>query len=233
MAWAQVQKNETEITSGASTVTTTTCVLTGVATGNLLVAFGAAASGSITLTFSDNNSNSWSTAVTENTQTNGPSIAIGYAPNSNSGDTTITLTRSGGTGAFYLAVMEYSGGATSTPLDQNSNAKGTSTSPSSGSITTTEDAELLIGGYGQSVQFSGGDVFTVDGGWTLVNELGTAAKYGKVYEQLEFATGTTDFGGTIAGTREWVAIIASFKPSAGDGGGSDGAAMYYYNMMQG
>jgi hypothetical protein len=106
MAIAKLQNNITAATSGT---------LTGVSAGSLLVACSAVLV-STSVTFSDNNGGTWATAGTFFDASVGATIAIGYSMNHNAGSTTVSFSASAGPFPS-LALVEFSGAATTSALD--------------------------------------------------------------------------------------------------------------------
>jgi hypothetical protein len=77
------------------------------------------------------------------------SESIYYAPNIASAaanGNTVTVTFSGSTPYPDVRILEFNGVATANALDIAAGSMGTSTSSSSGSVTTTNASDLLIGG---------------------------------------------------------------------------------------
>lgn len=225
MAWSSVQSGEADRNDTSLTLSLT---LTGVASGNLLVAVAATLLSGRTFTFSDDKSNSWNTVQTANGS--GGSCVLAYVDGAASGDTSITVTRSSADAGFlYLAVAEYSGQATS-PLDQSAKSSGFGSTPSSGSITTTEDDTLVIGVIGAE---NATRTLTPDSDLTVIQQLGTTNAWMLRNSTLGVPTGSYDINGVLSGNSNWNAIVASFKMAAGGGGGSEEDGFYYYRMMQG
>src|SRR6185437_9995342 len=79
--------------------------------------------------------------------TDGDTVGVFSRLNASAGATTVT---GHGTALVGLAIHEYSGVATTTPLDQKTSNNATSTSATSGNVTTTSANELLFGFIGTS-----------------------------------------------------------------------------------
>ncbi len=75
---------------------------------------------------------------------NGHSLAIFYAENIAGGPNTITVSDSV-SATLRLAIFEYSGVAQVNSLDVRAGGQGTSTAPSSGTVTTTANGDLALG----------------------------------------------------------------------------------------
>lgn len=124
---------------------------------------------------------------------------------------TITMTISGGTAnAQIMAVREYSGVSTTTPIDVSAHAQSSSngTALSSGNITTTNSADLLIG-FG-SISGSGYTGTQVSWG----NGVQKNASQGAVMLQdyTPGSTGTYAATFTATGSSAWGAAIIALKP---------------------
>jgi hypothetical protein len=129
-----------------------------------------------------------------------------YANNIKGGSQiTITITLSGTPslyGEFYVA--EYSGVATTNPLDQTSVATGTSSAFDSGSKTTTQASELIYGFVD-----SGSSVLTLDPSFTAREILND----NRLADKTVSSTGSYNFSGTFGSSTTWVAHMATFKGS--------------------
>lgn len=127
-----------------------------VTAGSLLVLNLTAGNADILSTVADNNSNTWIEAVnTDNSETGERQTWLYYVANANSGSTQVTVTydASDFPDTAYIA-REYSGIATSSPLDQTSTANDGASyvqTHSAGTTgTTTQATELVILGGGTS-----------------------------------------------------------------------------------
>lgn len=133
-------------------------------------------------------------------------------------------------GSAFTAMLAYTGGETSSPLDQQNQSLDDAFPPTdaaiSGNISTTVADEILIG---WNVCVNAGNTFSPTSGWT---ELFDQASAGSVLRyQLEYsivsAIGTYSTNAAIAdttGNDYWSSRILSFKglvvppPEAGDAG---------------
>ena len=168
-------------------------------------------SGAAAPTVSDSKGNTW-TALTAVQSTGGGAnnkTQIYYAKNPTVGSGH-TFTASGASSFASLTAAAYSGCDTAAPFDQQN---GTADSTQPGSVTPTQDNELVVTGLG-------GDVATytsVNGGFTLRNSVGVSAgNY--------FGTGLADLVQTTAAAANptWTVnsvtnsgnVIATFKAAA-------------------
>ena len=166
---------------------------------------------------SDTRGNTWS-PVPNATGGSGGHQAIRYAKNVLSGANTVTCTMTGSATALTLDIFEKSGVDRTSPLDQSKLAQqvdpGTGTDAvSSGSVTTTADGELILGGtlqvgstvYSASGQFSG----TQGPVWYYMDSAGTLLTWTGSYWQGTGYLSIWDTGGApgnpLDTVRRWVA----------------------------
>lgn len=207
--------------AGASDLTSSSLDSTG---ASLLIGGISQYSGSPGAAISDNKGNPW-TGLTRKQGGSEADIRIYYAesPVVGSGH---TISATGN--AIYASVLfqAWSGAATSSVFDQeNGNSTSIGTSLSTGSITPTQDNELVITAFASSGGSSG--TATIDSGFTA--DTNSTAYTGGSNEGGAFAylvqtsaaaanptwtVGTGISGGGLA------AAIASFKAAAGGGGGN-------------
>jgi hypothetical protein len=137
---------------GATDATSGTALTTAsytVSSGSLLVAVwrflfnNAAGSGGVppTVTMSDSRGNTWATAVVETSGLSGVqdgwTLGIAYAMNATAGATTFTMTIANSRSDRGLAILEYSGAATSSALLATGNGRGTGSTVSTGTYTAS------------------------------------------------------------------------------------------------
>jgi len=204
---------QSEINSSGNSVT----LGTSVTTGNLVIVGITAWNQSIpTSTVHDSKGNTY-TRILEavNTSTN-DHAAIFYAKNVTGGSSfTVSSTISNVT----ISVHEYSGVATSSPLDQFASQTGFSATPTSGNVTTTIDHELYFG-----LAWSGGhgDTWTATSSFTLREQETDNNTYERhATEDKVVSTATSTAAKFTTATSEaWIAAIASFKPAVTPGSGT-------------
>ena len=204
-----VQHGSTD--NGTNNTSSVVVVLNNVAAGDLLTcALSYGNAGGTSLSVSDNLNGPWSGANTVHYDTTiAQTTAQFYLANSKAGTTTITGTP--GSAGEYGAMncQEWSGAATSSPLDQNTQQDGTTANPSSGSVTTTVAGELILGDL-ENVQSP-----TAGSGFTFINnapETWLASEY-----QIQGNAGSTAATWSAPATT-WTAQVAAFKPATGGGG---------------
>jgi hypothetical protein len=204
--------------------TTFNCTIPSTTTGNLLIAVAYTYNTSIA--WSDNKSGGSSTystpaGLTDGCKANGTwRVCPAYTANSASGITQVTVTL-GANSYLIVHVYEFSGVATSTPLDQSTTATsaGSQSSATVGPVTTTADDELLFvsttvglntstwtpGSDGGSGTYTAGQIQStfatstvVGGDMYLIQSGKTAGSY----------SGTMDFSPSIADTAQ---VMMTFK----------------------
>lgn len=161
---------------------------------------------------SDSKGNTWNELLME-TGDFGYEVSLFYAANPTVG-TGHTFTVSGGSPA--MGVVAFSGVATTSPFDQQSTGDQDNTSPASaGSVTPTEDNELLVagcGGLGSAVSI--GSSFNLDQDIDVVGGTNFSVA---IAHKIQTTAGAENpdwaFSGTAIAT-----VIATFKAAAGGGG---------------
>src|SRR5262249_47536793 len=115
------------------------------ATGDFLIVTGTAARPAGTLTISDTAGNTYTPAIGPVTDTAQDVTAyIWYVPSCKGGPNTVTITPTSAR-ALEIHVSEWTGVASTSPVDQVASGTGTGTSASSGTRTTTTIGELIFG----------------------------------------------------------------------------------------
>lgn len=124
---------------------------TNVTAGNFIVAAASWDSATTTvMSCSDNRGNSYTVVNVWNYVGDGQTLAICYAPNVAAGATTVTAALGGGAAFRRMVISEYSGVATSNPVDVYTGVTGSSSvtttdGVTSGSVTTTLNGDLIFG----------------------------------------------------------------------------------------
>lgn len=133
---------------------------------------------------------------------------------------TVTATKVNAFTSIFF--VEYLGIALASALDQNTGASLDTVSPlTSGAVTTTSAAQLLIGLVGSSG--SGTIVYTPGNGFTTVGEVTDASQFwtGALVERIVSAVGSYETSVAAAPLTSGAALIATFK-------GADEAPVYPY-----
>lgn len=184
-------------------VLSSSVTLLGVATGNLIVVCIVTSGAGTSVTSVTDGTNTYTQRSTRIFLAGVGGQEQWEAHNVTGGDLTITANYSGAANA-NLACAEYSGIDTSSPFDQTSKASGTSTTPSSGNVATSQADELLIG-------FVTDGVFTYDGGWNL-RENGDFQSF--LADRIVAVAGNYAASGTIGASQNWTASITTYKAPA-------------------
>jgi hypothetical protein len=199
-------------TAGTTLVIPSTADFT---TGNFAVVVFSSDDAAGTFSIADDQGNTW---VECKNQLNAGSVRlIVWASILTTGITgNVTVTHPSLTARAGL-IKEFSGVLSATP-DQTNSATGVTAAFDSGSVTPTEDGELLIGAIGWEgvIGDNPGSVsgFTVH----LISATsggGAASNIGEAsYHQIQTTATADAFDGALANARDWAAAIVSFKEIA-------------------
>jgi fibronectin type 3 domain-containing protein len=160
----------------------------------------------------DSSGNTYTRAVGPTVMNGVASQAIYYAANiagAAANANSVTVAFNGAAIYADIRIVEYSGVATTSPLDVTAAASGSSTSASSGSVTTTSASELILGAD-----------LTVE--YTLASSGFTSRMItvpdGDIVED-KFVTTTGSYAATapIAPAGPWIMQLAAFKAASGGG----------------
>ncbi len=199
-------------------------VLNGVSAGNSIIVTFVWRAPSFTLSSGpdkceDTQANSYAIDITLYDSSTGMHTTICSAHNVTPLSTSDTITLSSSvivaSGAAATA-HEFSGLASSSPLDQTASASGSSTTPSSGNTAVTTQAdELLIGAIG--VGGPPTDGFTPGGGYTALTSAGFSGGFeGTIRPEYKIISvaGNYQADGVLNPSRSWGAAIATYKAAA-------------------
>ena len=177
--------------------------------GNLIVAVVRMSTATQTVTLSDTRGNAYTNAVSQTQSADGHQIYIFYAKNSKSGSNTIKATFSGTNNHPWIAIYEYKGLSTASPLDTTAKAQGSGAAPATGASTTTVSAnELIVAASGYPNALSG--TVTAGSGYTLQLQ-DTATSRAATETQIVSATGSYNGTFSVSTTATWSAVLATFK----------------------
>jgi murein DD-endopeptidase MepM/ murein hydrolase activator NlpD len=184
--------------------------------GNLIVAMVSWDNANTnSMTCSDSQGNYYTTALLSKDTTNQDDIAICYAADIKGGANTVTATFGANSNILVLAVHEYSGVATTNPLDvSNSNiANGTSGTNgyTAGSATTTTNGDLIFGTMQDDTSTTG--TLTAGTNYTKRIQASNTGGYPFITEDTIQSTAgsvTTNFSENQADG--YVAGMVAFKP---------------------
>lgn len=203
---------------------TTTGSLTTTASGSTFIIGAHWQGGSTPPTISDSKSNTYTLIGSVRQVDNNGSflshIGLWYVENGTGGSShTFTAAKTGGYTSVYAG--EITGGLTSGILDQNTGAALDASSPvTSGSITTTQAAELLIGLVG-TYHTGSGPAYTANNSFSIAQQITDATNYwtGCLVSRVVSSTGTYETDVSVTNLTQGAALIATFKEDGGGGGG--------------
>lgn len=197
-----------------NTVTTSAIDTTG---ADLIVIAISDYSGTVGATLSDSKSNTWTpltgyTFPTENRER----LYYCFNPTVGSGH---TFTYSGSLTIACVQVQAWSG-ASSSPFDQENGGINNSSGISTGSVTPSEDNELVVTG----MSFDSAATMSIDNGFTISDQVnfGSGNNYGgaMAYKVQTTAAAVNPAWSRDAGTSRNCAAIATFKAAGAPAGGS-------------
>ena len=201
------------VDKGGSATSSAVVTLSGVTNGDLLtcsLTYGN--NGGTTLSVSDSLNGSWSVANAAHYNSNiVQTTGQFYFANSKAGTITIAGTPSGAGTWGAMNCQEWSGAATSSPLDQGTSADGTTANPSSGSVTSTAAGDLVLGDLENGIGPGAGSGFSLI---SSTPNTGLSTEY-----LIQSSAGSTAATWTLAATG-WTAQLATFKAAVGGGGGT-------------
>jgi len=171
--------------------------------GNTLIAFGRFTSGSGAPAITDTLGNTW---VQLFSVTNGADTNVAWAAyNCKAGANFVTFSQPT-QGSLQAVIAEYSGVTTVTPLDQTTNATGTSATANSGNVTTLVANELILGFISNSST----------NGLTITPGSGFSARQtvnGNTYleDKTVTTTGTYNASAGLGSSVPWFAAVVTLK----------------------
>jgi hypothetical protein len=196
----------------ASTSTTLTATLPAASTaGNLLVLSASVYTGTTNhiTSVTDSAGNLWQRANAWSVASHNSDGEVWYAANAAPATSIVAHLTSAATMA--IQVLEFSGIATSNPLDTSAGTSNTSTAASSGPLTPAASGELLVGlvaGHASSQAMT-----VTSTGFTVQpqqNSTGTIATVRTGYQVLA-GTGATSFSASFGTAMYWAAGLVAFK----------------------
>jgi len=199
--------------SPSTTVSSIAVAFTGAQTAGDFIAVGVSWGSSVSISsITDTKGNTYTLAVGPTTFS-GAASAIYYAKNiaaAAAGANTVTVTFSAATGTPDLRVAEYSGVATTNPLDVTAVSTGTSATSNSGSATTTNANVLLIG---SNAVLSG----TQSAGTGYTSRQISLYDGNILEDRIVSATGAYSATATLSSSAAWIMQMAAFKAATSGG----------------
>ncbi len=172
-------------------------------------------------TLSDSQSNTYTQAAAR-VVSGDMSIEYWYTIASSAGALTVTANPPGGTSSCSMAIHEFSGVTTSTPIDVQDSNTGTSNAVSGGPVTTTVADTVLVAGM-VSGAWGGapGEVITPDGDYTQMQEYEDGDLYIPINTQYRIVSSTlTDTANwSLGASWVWAGWVVAFKAGAPPSGG--------------
>lgn len=183
------------------------------AAGDLLVVEATFDSSSdSTFTCSDSQSNTYSSPYVINNATHGQSLGVCYAANSKSGANTVTVTMTTGNCCLETDIAEYSGIATSNPLDVETGQPGSGNTSAdnvtSGAATTTTNGDLIFGAINDVQGLAG----SISAGSGFTKRVNSVTNYTVAEDQTQTSAGSIAATATFGTSSDYVAIMMAFKP---------------------
>lgn len=210
-AIAHVQSN----LNGAIFASGSSCAIAypgNVTAGNFLVGYCYSANTGAIVAATDSLGQAWNVAQAQAQATDGHIMNIVYSTNTAGGADTLTCTFTGGGATFRCGVSEYSGVATSNPLDQHTSAQGAAgTAANSGNVTPTQDNELVI----MAASGSTGATFTIGTGTKRVNVPDATNTRVGGGEEVQTTATTRQSAWTLGASNNWTSEIATFFAAGG------------------
>jgi hypothetical protein len=163
-----------------------------------------------TVTVTDSLGNAYTDAVSQGQTADGHQVHIFYAKNIVPGANTVKATFSASNNHPWLAIYEYNGLSTTTPLDQTAHAQGSSAAPNSGATAITHSAsELVFAGIGLPSTYTG--TVTAGTGYAILQRDTSTSP---ADNEAQGVTSTGAFAGTFAvsPSTNWSAVVAAFQP---------------------
>jgi hypothetical protein len=140
----------------------------------------------------------------------GENLSIFYAENIAGSANTVTVSQTTA-GTLRIAILEYSGVATSNALDQTSSAQGKSAAPNAGGVTTTTGGDLLLAG----VLSVDPEIYTPGTGFTAEAVIPGEPNTKLLVEQrIQSTAGPAGGGATLGSSDPWGAVLAAFHPAS-------------------
>jgi hypothetical protein len=195
---------------GGATVTSFSAVFSNPTTsGNAIILGVTFGDVSPTITATDSQGNTYVQAIQTYDSGHRQGSAILYATNIRGGSSTVTVKFSQAVAYLALGIHEYSGIAASGALDVTKGAMGKSSTPSSGTVTTTTNGDLIFG-CGVEDSSGSGDTFSAGTSFAKRVDLGNSAAYADE-DTTQAKAGSIAASWTLSPAGSWIAAVAAFK----------------------
>jgi len=205
MAITLVQHAQKDVSSAVAS--TTLAYGSNVTVNNLLIVVVRGGSALTSITITDSIGNSFTNGTFHAVGGIG-SLQITFAVNISTSANTVTITPNASS-TLRIAIFEYSGTVTTSPLDaENNAATNTSTTPAANSITPGADNELVFGSVATGNNFS--ETWTPGTNFTAEEQVGTF-KILATEDWIQTTATATTAPQTMGTSDSWLAAIAVFK----------------------
>lgn len=185
-----------------------TCVLaysSSPTANNLLIAV-ARGGNNVSLGFSDTIVNTWTKGGFQQIASFG-CLQIAWTVNTSTAADSVTITPDA-SNTVRMAIYEYSGAATSSPLDAENNTQfGTSAASAATAILPAANNELVIG----ATAINSGRTMTAGTNFTIEDAVPAGANKLSVEDWVQTTATSTTAPQTLASSDDWMAAIAVFK----------------------
>lgn len=165
-------------------------------------------------TLTDSKGNTWTGLTAQGPGGSNQRVRIFYAANPTVGSSH-TFTLSGSTTYSSVSALAFSGAKTASPFDQQNGATGGSTSLATGSVTPSEDGELVVAGIALD---SAPSSLTIDSGFSTPAVVyflgGSSYGVGSAYK-IQTTAAAVNPTWSWTGSSGQAAAIATFKVAAG------------------
>ena len=179
--------------------------------GNLIVAFVRMSTTTQAVSVTDSAGNTYADAVAQAQTTDGHQVHIFYAKNIHGGANTVKATFSATNNHPWLAIYEYSGLNSISPLDRVAAAQGGSTNVSTGLSGTIQNSnEVVFVGAGFNTPSFTGTV-SAGGGYSMLQQNTNTSR---AANESAIVSSTGSYAGTfsLSTTANWSAVLATFRP---------------------
>jgi glyoxylate utilization-related uncharacterized protein len=156
----------------------------------------------------------WTKVTEQNGSAGDGEAEIWYGLVTTSGSTSVSVTMSANTNVQLANVSEWSGIASSAPVDASTSSAGTATSFTAGPITTTQPGDLVISGaWAVHTGFTSPQNSTTSG-YTMLKQTTGGGSYYRGWDayQIDSSTGAISAGWTAPASGFYATAIVAFEP---------------------
>jgi hypothetical protein len=183
--------------------------------GDLLVGWFGEYNAAGQVQVSDNVNGTWTRAVSETFSNGTGDIALYYLANSKAAPNGLTVTISASAPAYLQeAIADFSGVATTAPLDQAVVDRGSGATPTGGTTASVQAGELAVAGL-----ITGGQPGTIIPGTSqqvpYVVDVQNGSASADIEDILSTAPGPQTASDTLGVGSDWYMVVATFRPASG------------------